>query len=177
MCSSCTLVPPLCSALSVISLCSSRRFIMCVCFYLWSLLVWLGAEGLDFCPSPRVCLMVVGLNGTAVPSQGQPPKAPSDYYLLPLINVHFLWPCTHARARSGWIQPDPRCRKSINTIEVLISPPLWTICSFKSHLAGANLTFANEDLGSSRHSFLWFLIFKWISLMFFYSIRKMDELK
>lgn len=155
-------------------MCFSRRCIMCLRSYLWSLLVLTRCWGIGFL---SLCLRLSDgfwSEWHSCAFAGQPPKAPSDYYLLPLINVNFLWPCTHACARSGWIQPDPRCCKSINTIEVLISPPLWTICSFKSHLAEANLTFANEDLGSSRQSFLWFLIFKWISLIFFYYIRKMD---
>lgn len=157
-------------------MCFSRRCIMCLRFYLWSLLVLTRCWGIGFL---SLCLRLSDgcwFEWHSCAFAGQPPKALSDYYLLPLINVHFLWPCTHACARSGWIQPDPRCRKSINTIEVLISPPLWTICSFKSHLAEANLTFANEDLGSSCQSFLWFLIFKWISLLlfFFFLLYKKD---
>lgn len=51
--------------------------------------------------------------------------------------------CMHlcVSVRMKWIQTDPRCHKSINTIEVLICPPLWAVRSFKSHLAEANLTF------------------------------------
>lgn len=125
--------------------------VLCLCFcLLWSLLVLTRCWGIGFL-SLRLRLSAgCWFEWHSCAFAGQPPKAPSDYYLLSLINVHFLWPGAHARARSECIQPDPRCRKSINTIEVLISPPLWTICSFKSHLAEANLTFANEDLGSSR---------------------------
>lgn len=148
---------------------------MRLCFYLWSPLVLTWCWGIGFL---SLCLRLSDgcwFEWHSCAFAGQPPKAPSDYYLLPLINVHFLWLCTHARARSGWIQPDPCCRKSINTIEVLILPPLWTICSFKSHLAEANLTFANEDLGSSCQSCLWFLIFKWIFSHVFFKLYKKDR--
>ncbi len=54
------------------------------------------------------------------------------------------------------IQPDPphTHHKSINTIEVLILPPLRAICLFKSHLAEANLTFTDEDFDFSVCFFL-----------------------
>lgn len=45
---------------------------------------WLGAEGLDFCPSVCVCLLVVGLNGTAAHLQASLPK-------LRLITTCSLW--------------------------------------------------------------------------------------
>lgn len=97
----------------------------CIClhFSLWSLLVLPRCWEIGFL---SLCLHLSDgcwFEWHSCAFAGQPSKAPSYYYLLPLINVHFLWLCTHARARSGWIQPDPRCRKSINTIEVLISPP------------------------------------------------------
>lgn len=64
--------------------------------------------------------------------------------------------------RMKWIQADPRCHKSINTIEVLICPPLWAVRSFKSHLAEANLTFLPIGILSCVLRFsLWLFFFFW----------------
>ncbi len=77
-----------------------------------------------------------------------------------------MYVCVRAcvRAISESIQTDPPSRhKSINTIEVLILPPLWAICSFKSHLAEANLTFNDEDFDLSVLIFSLTFFFRYLN--------------
>lgn len=114
--------------------------------YVFILLVLVECWGIGL----FVCLlMTFGLNGTAVCEH-------TSLLNLTLIATCCLWlmlimsgsicvcvpmcACAH-RASSTW----PPCHKSINTIEVLILPPLWAIFLFKSHLAEGNLTFTDED--------------------------------
>lgn len=94
-----------------------------------------------------------------------PLKALTDYYLFPLINVHYVWVCVFQLLRALWVgSTRSPCHKSINTIEVLILPSLWlwAICSFKSHLAKANLTFTDEDFDLSVLIFL-FSYFRYLN--------------